>query len=36
MHSLARTLALLVLILALPAGAQEFPSRPIALKIPHD
>jgi tripartite-type tricarboxylate transporter receptor subunit TctC len=34
MHSLARTLALLVLILALPAGAQEFPSRPIALVCP--
>ena len=40
MHWLARTLALLALALVLPAGAQEFPSRPITdprvVKILHD
>ncbi|HEY6240881.1 MAG TPA: tripartite tricarboxylate transporter substrate binding protein, partial [Burkholderiales bacterium] len=34
MHSLARKLALLGLLFALPAIAQEFPSRPIALICP--
>jgi tripartite-type tricarboxylate transporter receptor subunit TctC len=34
MHSLARKLALLGLFLALPAVAQEFPSRPITLICP--
>ncbi len=34
MHSLARKLALLGLVLALPAAAQEFPSRPITLICP--
>src|SRR6267143_1562679 len=34
MHSLARKLALLGLSLALPAMAQEFPSRPITLVCP--
>src|SRR5690242_21597597 len=35
MHLLARTLALLApLVLALPAPAQEFPSRPITLICP--
>ena len=34
MHSLARKLALLGLSLALPAMAQEFPSRPITLICP--
>ncbi len=35
MHLLARTLALLgPLVLALPAPAQEFPSRPITLICP--
>ena len=34
MHSPARKLALLGLFLALPAMAQEFPSRPITLVCP--
>jgi tripartite-type tricarboxylate transporter receptor subunit TctC len=34
MHSAARTLALLALVLALPAAAQDFPSRPITLICP--
>ena len=34
MHSVARKLALLGLFLALPAMAQEFPSRPITLICP--
>ncbi|HUL91078.1 MAG TPA: tripartite tricarboxylate transporter substrate-binding protein, partial [Burkholderiales bacterium] len=34
MHLLARTFALLALALVLPAGAQEFPSRPITLICP--
>ncbi|HKW38992.1 MAG TPA: hypothetical protein VJO54_14430 [Burkholderiales bacterium] len=34
MHSIARTFALLGLALALPAQAQEFPSRPITLICP--
>jgi tripartite-type tricarboxylate transporter receptor subunit TctC len=34
MHSVARTLALLGLLLVLPAAAQEFPSRPITLICP--
>jgi len=34
MHSFARKLALLSLVLALPVAAQEFPSRPIALVCP--
>jgi tripartite-type tricarboxylate transporter receptor subunit TctC len=34
MHSMARTLALLGLVLALPAAAQDFPSRPITLICP--
>jgi tripartite-type tricarboxylate transporter receptor subunit TctC len=34
MHSATRTLALLALVLALPAAAQDFPSRPITLICP--
>lgn len=34
MHSLARKLALLGLLVALPAAAQQFPSRPITLICP--
>ena len=34
MHSFARKLALLSLVLALPVAAQEFPSRPITLICP--
>jgi len=34
MHSFARKLVLLGLVLALPAAAQEFPARPIALVCP--
>jgi len=34
MHSFARKLALLGLVLALPVAAQEFPSRPIRLICP--
>src|SRR5262247_3403099 len=34
MHIVARTLALLGLVLALPAFSQEFPSRPITLVCP--
>src|SRR4029077_1492168 len=34
MYSMARTLALLGLVLALPAAAQDFPSRPITLICP--
>ncbi len=34
MEALARTLVLVAAVMALPAGAQEFPSRPIALICP--